>query len=494
MRELQVYDHLIDSDTEDDTASTDTKHYVSLVRPLLHFPIYTIADFALNCLNKNRRFKDNSGSVAYVLLAATAYYTPSVTQYVSPIPAPMLEDFDSSDYKPNTTVPQIEMLADIYAHGLPNGGLSVRGKTALHKFPMRSRRAYRINISKTSYADSHYTFHPCSPTKPNETFEFDMPVARFLETEEAQRIVVEKGMKHESAELTLSKEDIPKRESMNRKPDQNTVKGESAVIAAKKLHDQYHSILDPDFIKLLTIGFSAKLLTQIKPLKTRYTTLKSRETELKKMPVSEETYKEIQSIDQEKQELRQQMRKIIQEAYLRFEWLHGNSYTNTPLNENPQISENLGAAMAWLNTKMMILELTARWFMLNVPGALVKTQYAWEKLLDTEILNHISFLVTIRIGEFTIYLPLEIDTFLENPEHVKTSDLAGLIYILCMLIQNITPFSTQRIHILPEPPRAASHRNLTFFQIRERDELSATPSESDCEPIRKKQRIEDTLP
>src|SRR3990167_8583986 len=228
-------------------------------------PQYTAGDFAENCLNRYSRFKYNSRLVAFVVLKTSSYHPANAIQFPLPSHGPMTHAYLSSQFKDATVVPDITHLTNgLYACGVQNGALSIRGKTE-YGFPMRSRRSYQIEISHDSFTHSSYTFYPCSPTRNNETDDFDLPIQHFLDTEEVKQRVLENGVNDQKGEITLSRDGIIEREKiMTRNPDQNTVMGESAVNAYRRFYKSYHHILKNDFKIFLESSYKAKLVTKKK--------------------------------------------------------------------------------------------------------------------------------------------------------------------------------------------------------------------------------------
>lgn len=416
---------------------------------------YDTTRYADNCLNKYRRFPDNSRVVAYVVLQSFPDKPSQAIQFPTPtvVAKQPLSPDKISPFVEHTVVPAVSFLSgEMHAYELPNGQLSVRGKKVGAHSWLRSRRSYNFQISNEDSAPVSYTFYACSPKKWNESDYFDMPVKRFLETDEAKAIIAEKGMCRESGSVKLSKPDILERDKIvTRNPDQNKTVGESAVISVRNFHDKYGHICTNEFKALMKAGFEARLATQIKPIKERIDRIQQ------EMVKPENTLAIVKIMQDTILQLKQEIRKIVEESRLRFEHLHGESYRHTPMKDNPQRINNLGAGMAYVNTKMMIFEGVAKWFELNVPNIDVRTYRDWEKIFDSNVLNYIRcFSVLIRYESYTIKLTQEIDMYLENPEYAKASDMAGLVGILCMMIQNITPLFSQSISIHTQPVAAVA--------------------------------------
>lgn len=127
------------------------------------------------------------------------------------------------------------------------------------------------------------------------------------------------------------------------------------------------------------------------------------------------------------------------------EWLHLYGWSLTPIDENPQTKDNLGAGPKWANTQMMVLERIVKWFALNSPESLLTIQPKFDMLLDSDLIKHIDFNVKIQIKNKYVKLMQSIDPFLAYPMFPKASDLAQGAAITYDLLNKVKPVSKQEV-------------------------------------------------
>lgn len=207
-------------------------------------------------------------------------------------------------------------------------------------------------------------------------------------------------------ELTIEGDSVKHRnENPKRNPDQNTVMGESARDHFENTHSMMHDVLSRELSNLMVQCYTAWLGHKRRP-----------------------------------------------------EWLHGYGYGLTPLSQNPQTKDNLGAAPAWVNTMMMVLERVAKQFaMLNDSDDKyqIKIHPLFIMFLDTEIIDRLLFHVEIEtrfdevkkdelrdeIGKLCkkIRFFQNIDPFSKYPIFSKATDLAQLAFIANNILNNQQP-------------------------------------------------------
>lgn len=127
------------------------------------------------------------------------------------------------------------------------------------------------------------------------------------------------------------------------------------------------------------------------------------------------------------------------------EWLHAEGFGLTPMNQDPQREDNLGAAPKWANTEMMVLERIVRWFAINRPESFLSIKPHFEMLLDSELIKHINFEVTIKEKNRFVTFLQNIDPFKKHHIFRKPTDLAQGVAITDNLLKNIPPVSKQTI-------------------------------------------------
>ncbi|CAM3013373.1 protease DO [Legionella steigerwaltii] len=197
-------------------------------------------------------------------------------------------------------------------------------------------------------------------------------------------------------DLTVDHESVPQRDLIKtRTPDQNTVMEESARDAYEHFFDKMTDELHPEMKKRLQRAFKAD--------------------------IKDNFYKN---------------------SY-RPEWLHLYGWSLMPMDKDPQVKENLGAAPKWANTQMMILERIVKWFAINAPESLLTIKPKFEMLLDSELVKHIDFNVRIKMKERYVELIQKIDPFLAYPLFAKASDLAQGAAVTYNILNKIDPVSKQ---------------------------------------------------
>lgn len=197
--------------------------------------------------------------------------------------------------------------------------------------------------------------------------------------------------------LAIEGESVKLRDAIKtRKPDQNTVMGESAKDAYAVFLDSMMDELHPDMKERLKRAVEA--------------------------PLRDAFY-----------------------SNYRPEWLHAEGFSLTPMSKNPQRKDNLGAAPKWANTEMMVLERVAKWYALNRPHAFVKIKPHFEMLLDSELVKKINFEVTIQEKERFIKLLQTINPFKKHHLFRKASDIAQGVAISRHLLEDTTPLSQQKV-------------------------------------------------
>ncbi|MCX7121110.1 MAG: hypothetical protein NTZ67_04970, partial [Gammaproteobacteria bacterium] len=144
------------------------------------------------------------------------------------------------------------------------------------------------------------------------------------------------------------------------------------------------------------------------------------------------------------------------------EWLHRHGFRLHPMHIDPQTVNNLGAGRKCHNTAMMIPERTVERLIKKYPEAKAKICCNFTTLLDSDIINTIYFYVAIEVEKFKIRITQKIDAFEKNPQFVKASDMASIVGILCMMIQNIAPLSIRRVSVLSNMPAIARFPSALF--------------------------------
>lgn len=138
--------------------------------------------------------------------------------------------------------------------------------------------------------------------------------------------------------------------------------------------------------------------------------------------------------------------KVSPENKYRPEWLHAYGFSLTPLSQNPQRKENFGAASAWANTEMTVLEQMAKWFSLNQNSShQVRIQTLYDMLDQSELIDTIYFNTSIQFQSRIINFIQEIDAFKEIPIFRKGTDVTQATGICHALLHEAVPNSSMEI-------------------------------------------------
>ena len=156
-------------------------------------------------------------------------------------------------------------------------------------------------------------------------------------------------------------------------------------------------------------------------------------------------------------ELSEEMRVVLKRAVdaplkdafksnYRPEWLHAEGWSLTHREKDPQRKDNLGAAPKWANTEMMVLERIAKWFALNCPESYeIKIKSHFEMLMDSELIERIKFQVSVQEKDRFIKFLQDLNPFKKHQIFRKPSDLAQATLISHNVIKGVAPHSQQKV-------------------------------------------------
>lgn len=366
---------------------------------------FTDADTSKLSVNEHGRYLPNSDKVGHVFLTTDETGNTVGFQYAIP-EGETIETSDGHEHTP----PQVKELHDI-KELITNDGLKrYRAKTP-DGTDMFATRLYHGEFGRGEDAQP-FIFAPMSP-KPENKYKLPFfgknegEIKLFKPDAELKKGKL-KDHKAELAEieakgkvtkcgtvLQVDHQSVAYRETNpKRNPDQNTVMGQSAKEAYDDFLDMWKDVLSKEFIERLNRAAKADIKS------TFY-------------------------------------------SNYRPEWLHGEGHSLTPLNKNPQVRENLGSGPKWANTQMMVLERVVKWFALYRPDSFLSLKTDFEMLLDSELIKHIDFEVTIEEKNRYIKLVKSLDPFIQYPLFPKASDLMQLTAGVFSIIEEVKPMKEE---------------------------------------------------
>jgi len=354
---------------------------------------FTAHDFAHLSENEHSRYIPNSKKIGHAVIIKQPYDSVAM-QYALPV----VDDDETPEVRPLINIEAIQPYPGMHRYR----ALTPDGKTAMY--------AKRFVFGKSEVAGEEKSFEiACfSPSEKQGKDPFwgsiratplfrenlSKAVKKDLEAEMSELKQVTKG----GDPLVVDHASVPARDLITtRRPDQNTVMGESA-------RDAYEN-----FFNLMASELSSEMKQRLK---------RAFETDIKSH---------------------------ITKNNFRPEWLHAKGWSLMPMSMDPQTQENLGAAPKWANTQMMILERVVKWFAINSPESLLTIKPKFDMLLDSELIKHIDFNVRIQIKEKFVELIQSIDPFTPYPMFAKASDLAQATAITHKILHGVDPVSTQVI-------------------------------------------------
>ncbi len=375
------------------------------------------------CENTYSRFKQNPFSSTPLLLQCDDKKPyGEVTQYSYENIAPKARSYQRIVMNPqkdtdkifSIDVPWIRPAYHFSVVKDLNGDILLQGRID-NRCVMSGRPLCRIAYTPKWGPSQHYLFYSLQPST---NLSAPLSIQRFRKTEEAKNIEKQKaGVFKEGNQPRIDPEQILKRMAITRRtPDQNEVMGLRAVDEYQHCIDRYQKILYPPLQNMLQ--HSAKIMH-----------LSTLEAKVKRQELVPEEVKEM----------------AYRDRLLRTEWLHLLAFFSYPMNKEPQKPDNLGAARACINTRMILLEYLTRWFALNVPASKTSLNGRFDLLLDTNVIDEITLSSTISFKGAQCKLTQKIDALAIHPEHISGSDLAMAVTTVKMLLENASPLSKQTV-------------------------------------------------
>lgn len=386
--------------TQDDMEVDQIAEFPNPPHPIVERE-FTAEDMSKLSVNEHLRYLTNSKKIGHVFLTTDEAGNTVGFQYAIP-EGETIETTDGNKHTP----PEVRELHDIKELVTNDGLTRYRAKTP-DGTEMFATRLYHGEFGIGDDAQP-FTFAPMSPKPENKYklpfFGKNESEIKIFKTDAELKKGKLKDHKAELAEieakgkvtkcgsvLQVDHASVAIRETNpKRNPDQNTVMGQSAKEAYDDFLDMWKDVLSKEFIERLNRATSADI-------------------------------------------------KNTFFSNYRPEWLHGEGHSLTPITKNPQVAENLGSAPKWANTHMMVLERVVKWFALHRPNSFLTLKTDFEMLLDSELIKHIDFQVTIEEKNRYIKLVKSLDTFIQYPMFPKASDLMQLTAGAYSMIEGVKP-------------------------------------------------------
>lgn len=348
-------------------------------------------------INEHMRFLDNSNKVGHAVIiknekgeeVALQYQIPEGTEKGTPAFRRLtniqsIERYGMHRYKATTPTHNTTMYASRFIEG-------EFGSTKAE----RDEKPEKIKIALFSPTAKSYKGgeEPFWGGKEKETPLFRSTLSDSAKKELAEELKEIKPSFKGGDTLIVDHQSVFERDLIKtRKPDQNTVMGESAKDAYEVFLESMTQELSPEMKEILKRAVDAPLRNAFK-------------------------------------------------SNYRPEWLHAEGFSLTPMSKDPQVKENLGAAGKWVNTEMMVLERIVKWFALHRPQSYLTIKPYFEMLLDTDIIKKVNFEVYIEERARFVRLLQEIDPFKKWPLFRKATDIAQGTAITYSMLHGIPPLS-----------------------------------------------------
>lgn len=394
-----------------------------------HSNIFSFKDYSSLCVNEFCRYDKNPNVTGYLLLQKDVKKDSRNAQVYQ---FDFQESFDSRDKSqkfPLTSTriyngnyyyitPAVKKISRITAYEDTQGTTILEGQTS-KRDAMIGYPACEINFQPKRGFPQHYTFYPMIPKNAGLTNPISIP--RIVNTPEGKRIHKHKdGYCKSKQAIKITSSRIRAREKITKRdPDQNTVMNQKAVDAYSQCAREYQSILNPTLFQILMYCANILHRSTLRAMKKRGEKISQKEIE-----------------------------RYLNEQDIRPEWLHlyGFAY-----DDDPQSEDNLGAARAKDNTRMLLLERLIKWIALNIPHTQNELFGYFDMLLDSEVIEHIDLNISSKLNGTTVDVHQKIDPLVLNPNTIRASDLAGLVGIITLLLQSKRPQLLETVTIKPSP-------------------------------------------
>lgn len=344
--------------------------------PVLEERLFEVQDQADLCEDEHKRFLYPSNLIGHALVGVKADGSFEALQYK----APGTLDPDQPEVVHLNNIQLVDKFGALRAEATTDTGER-----------MVSKRSIKVgtNVGE-EYAEKRlYFFSPAaSHTFKGDVFwgsdeqrqpslfrdDLDDDIRADLEAEMAEIKSKSRGGK-----LEIVHKDVPVRDGMKRKPDQNTVMKGSAINAYEDFLESHSDELSDDMKAILKKSVAARnFLSGGGP---------------KSQP--------------------------------RPEWLHALGYGLYPIKGegDPQRKSNLAAAPKYLNTKMMVTERTLKWHALHRPDAKLTLDVNFNMLYDSDLLKEGYIQGEIEENGNTVTLKQHLNPFTKYPIYPKTTDI-----------------------------------------------------------------------
>lgn len=378
------------------------KETIEMKKPALIEREFDSEDQALLSQNEHFRFMPSSQVVAHALVTKAADGKIIAQQFTAP----------GSN---NPEDPQVKQVTDIEIFIDPFGARRARAKTT-DGTDMISKRSVDVETTdehgkavkhelllfspKSSHIWRGDVFWGSNPTQRPPLFKPSLSKAHQKELDKEMK---EAKDSTRGGELDIVHHDVPLRENQVRKPSQNDVMKRSAIDSYEEFYDEYQDELSDD------MKFIFK-----------------------------------KSID-----ARDHVRTFGMKSQPRPEWCHALGFGLTPLDQNPQRSDNLAAAPKWLNTKMMTTERAIKWHAMNRPGSDLHLSCQFKMIPHSDILEEGTITGSLKEGDREVKLSQHLNPHQKYPVYSKPTDLAQTTLIAHHLLTDKPRAKVEEVRIAP---------------------------------------------
>jgi len=393
---------------------------------------FQFGDYAALCENEYARYAENPAVTGYFFVQKD-FRRPGYLEVnefsFSELHSAVEKKRELSLEDKKIKIPKLGPIFDLHAaYDLADSDIVLYGKNDKGEW-FSGRPLCQVDFQPVIGVSQTYDYYSMKPIKNFSSTQ--KKIEKFSNTSDAQVLRTKKeGNTKKSKSLKIVNQDILFRSEIKvRTPAQKEVMGYRAVEEYLESSKKYKNIFSQDLHDIL---YQSGNVIHLSTLRAR-------------MDKGELVSEQVRNA-------------AYANRLLRTEWLHRHAFVLHPKKIDPQKKENLAAARACDNTRMMLLERVLKWFGLKDEKSKNSICGEFDLLLDTEIIEKITLIASCMLQGCQFQLRQEIDTLVKNPEIISASDLAGLIALLSFMVQSHKP---QKKHIVKIEPGFV---NSSFFR------------------------------